>query len=155
MKIRIIIALVCMLIFFACKNDTSYPKLSLLQYGLPIDIQAPEGATVEAEDLIFMKDVTVKSGEDYFVQIFYTKETPNKLSTLLEETKKEVQESELFSKMIQEDENGFIFEKKIGDRVNYDFRLIKIIGDNEYKFQTGMIGTFSEDAVRKMYDSVK
>jgi len=60
-----------------------------------------------------------------------------------------------FSKVIEEYENGFIFEKKIDDNVNYDFRYVKLIGEDEYIYQTGMIGTYTEESVREMYNSVQ
>jgi hypothetical protein len=71
------------------------------------------------------------------------------------EQKKTVENSPYFSKFIHEEDHGFIFEKKIDDNnINYDFRYIKLRGGKEYLFQTGLIGKFSEDQVRKMFEAV-
>ena len=39
--------------------------------------------------------------------------------------------------------------------MNYDFRVVKIIGDTEYDFQTGLLGKFSKEDVMKMFESVQ
>lgn len=50
----------------------------------------------------------------------------------------------------------FIYRKKISeDRINHDFRYIKIQGDQEYMFQVGLMGQFSLEDVKAMYASVK
>ena len=67
-----------------------------------------------------------------------------------------VKNSPFFSEIIKEDDNGFIFKKTISeDRINYDFRYVKIQGDKEYVFQTGLIGQFTLDDVEMMYEAVK
>lgn len=141
----------------SCKNDSKskYPILDLLSHGFPIEIHAPEGAEVKVTDLGVMKDVTVKK-DDYYVQIFSSEATELDASKVVDRLKNEAQnEDGFFSKMILEEPNGFIFEKKIDDRINYDFRYVKIQGDNEYVYQTGLIGTYTEDQVRDMYNSVQ
>lgn len=158
MKFLNIILLILVLGIISCKSDQSskYPKLDLLSHGVPIEINAPEGAEVKMTDLGVMKDVTVKGGEDYFIQILSSEATTMDRAAALENIKKEVKETyPYFSKVTYEDEAGFIFEKKIDERTNYDFRLVKIQGDDEYIFQTGLMGTFTEDQVKNMYDSVK
>lgn len=149
--------LLVVLTIFSCKNEEpGYPEMSLLQYGMPVDIKAPEGATVKSTDLGLMKDVSVKAGDDYFVQIFSSEVTDTDPAAVYNRLIEEVRGGQFYSKIVEEMENeGFIFEKKIGDKTNYDFRHFKIIGDTEYIFQTGFLGTFTEDDVRKMYHSVK
>jgi len=60
-----------------------------------------------------------------------------------------------FSKIISEEDDGFIFEKNVDGILNYDFRYVKIQGDKEFVFQTGLVGNYSEDDVKSMYASVK
>lgn len=144
-------------LLIACKSDksASYPTLDLLKYGFPIEIKAPEGAEVTESDLGVLKDVTVKSGDDYYVQVFSSDATeldPIKIkSDLLEEVKGGI----YFSKIVEDNEIGFIFEKKIDSLINYDFRYVKVLADKEYVFQTGLFGKFSEDQVKTMYKSVQ
>ena len=126
-----------------------------MTYGLPITIGAPAESEVVVDDLGVWKDVTVKDGEEYFVQIISSKATSTDINKLKSEALSEVKAGRFFSKIIQEDDAGFIFEKKVDESINYDFRFFRIQGDYEYSFQTGLIGRFTEDQVREMYDSVQ
>jgi len=137
-------------------NESIYPKLDLLQYGMPITILAPSDAEVTSEDLGIWKDVTIKSGTDYYLQIIASQATTFDKSKILSDQIRSVKEGAFFSKIIEENEDGIIFEKKIDEEnLNYDFRYVKLLGDKEYIFQTGLIGSFTEEEVRKMYNSVK
>lgn len=148
-----ILLLLQVLFLIACGSSTA-PKLDLMSHGLPIAIGAPADAEVVVDDLGIWKDVTVKKGSEYFVQIISSKATSLNINKLKSNALTEVKDGRYFSKIIQEDEAGFIFEKKIDERINYDFRYFKIQGDSEYSFQTGLIGSFSEEQVRAMYKSV-
>lgn len=140
-----------------CKENAAakYPKLDLLKYGLPISIAAPAEAEVEKSDYGVMSDVTVKSGDDYYVQIFSSDATTMDAAKIKGDLLTETKAGLYFSKIVEEHENGFIFEKQIGERVNYDFRVVKLQGDKEYIFQTGLVGTFTEEQVRTMYEAVQ
>jgi len=141
----------------SCKENTiQLSTLDLLEYGLPIKINAPEGVDVTVDDLGVWKDITVKDSLDFNLQIIASQSTTFDKSKIVADRLAEVKSGRYFSKVIEEYENGFIFEKKIDeDNINYDFRFIKLNGDREYVFQTGLLGTFSEEAVRKMYNAVQ
>lgn len=141
----------------SCKSDagSGLAKLDLLSHGLPISIKAPEGAEIVTDDMGVWTDVTVKSGDDYYVQIIASDAVTFEKADIIAEQLKTVKESTFFSKILEEYEDGFIYEKKIDDKLNFDFRHVKIQGDKEYIFQTGLIGTFTEDDVRTMYGSVQ
>lgn len=140
-----------------CKSEkkSDLPTLDLMSYGVPISIKAPEGAEVIAEDFGIMKDVTVKGEGNYFVQISGSLATELDLAKIKQEQLDLVKEGPFFSKIVEDYENGFVFEKKVDSRVNYDFRYIKLQGDDLYIYQTGMMGKFSEEEVKGMYESVK
>lgn len=157
MRIIYALSVLCILFISSCKTDpaSQLNKLDLLAHGLPISINAPEGAEVVTDDMGVWKDVTVKAGDNYYVQILGSDATTFEKSGILSDQLASVKQGAFFSKILEEYEDGFIFEKKIDEVLNYDFRYIKIQGDKEYIFQTGLIGTFSEDDVRLMYASVK
>ena len=141
---------------FSCKNDKSKEKnLDLLQYGFPISINAPENAEVKTSDFGIMQDLTVKGDDNYSIQILKGEATTNDVAKSKAEQLSLVKSGMYFSKVIEEYEDGFIFEKDIDGKLNYDFRYIKIMGDQEYIFQTGLIGTFTESEVKDLYASVK
>ncbi len=155
---RIFIILFALVTLYSCKNNPvdDYKALSLLQYGMPVDVKAPEGAKVEAHDLGVMNDVVITSGDDYNVQIYASDANTIEVSKVLAEQKEQVKAGPFFSKILEEYEEGFIYEKKIDDtNLNYDFRYVKLMGDREYIYQTGLFGTFTEDQVRAMYESVQ
>jgi len=149
---------ICLLIVFSCTQDeqAGWQPVDLLEYGLPITVKAPDSPTVKVMDLIVQKDITIKKGTDYFVQVFATDSQEKDLAKLKRQKLEEVKMGRFFSKLVKEEDAGFIFEKQIDStNVNYDFRHFKIKGDKEYSFQTGLIGRFSLEQVEAMYEGVK
>jgi hypothetical protein len=122
---------------------------------MPIKINAPIDSKVVSTDYGFAKDVTVKSGDDYDIQIISSDAITQDLSAIVAEKKREVEDGLYFSKIIEEDEFGFIFEKKISEeKIKYDFRKVKLQGDKEYVFQSGIVGNFNVEQIREMYKSI-
>jgi len=152
---KTILTLFVMIFLFSCSDGPKVEPMDLMKYGLPIQIKAPAESVVKANDLGFYKDVTVKHGDNYFVQIISTSMTTTDMAVLKDDQLREVKKNPFFKEVIFEETNGFIFQKQIDSLYNYDFRYIKIQGSNEYIFQTGLTGTFSEEDVKEMYESVK
>lgn len=145
----------------SCKNSSStlgFKDLDLMSYGMPIKIQAPEGAVVNADDMGLVKEITVKSDDNYHIQIFSGQAFSNDIKVLKERQKGDAISNNYFSTIIEEDEKGFIYEKKypeLDDRITYDFRHIRLQGDYQYTFQAGLMGQFTLDEVKAMYKSVQ
>jgi len=130
--------------------------MDLMSKGLPIKIKAPEDVVVDVSDYGLMKDVTVKNDNNYYLQIFSSDAMTTDVKKIKSEKLKEVKSTDTFNKVVQDDEDGFIYEKFRSDStINYDFRHVRLQGDKQYIFQTGLIGKFTEDEVRLMYQSVK
>jgi hypothetical protein len=68
-----------------------------------------------------------------------------------------VREDQGFSQFVQEDPDGFIFERAVdSSTVNYDFRYVQVKGDTEYTYQTDLTTElFSLEEVRRMYNAVR
>lgn len=148
--------LLVILFFVACKPTSKYADLDLMGNGLPIKIKAPDDAVVKVKEIGgLFKDVTVKSDDNFYIQITSSdaldKDRLKRKNGLLEDIKG----TSSFTKIVEDNDEGFIFEKKLGDKVSFDFRSVRIQGDKEYIFQTGLLGTFSEEQVRDMYEAVK
>lgn len=157
-SIIIIIALALPILWYSCKSDPikNMPELSLMDYGIPLTIKAPEGAEVKKGDLGIFQDVTVKSGENFYIQILGSEATNLNVAEVKNTLLEDIKLTPYFSKVVEEYDEGFIFQKQIDStNINYAFRHIKIQGDKEYIFQTGMIGKFELEDVRTMYDAVK
>ena len=158
MNFRNILSLVTITVFmFSCKTDPldGMKKTELMQYGFPIAMHLPEGADIKKTDLGVMQDLTIKAGDNYYVQIFSSDLLTIDKTTVMNEKLVEAKSHPFFSKIISEEEDGFIFEKNVDGVLNYDFRYVKIQGDKEYVFQTGLVGNYSEEDVKAMYASVK
>jgi len=146
------------LIFFACQQDASsnLKPLNLLEYDIPITIMAPDSAEVKTMDLLVQKDVTIKSGDDYFVQIFVSDAVTTDTKKIVAELMAEVKKNRYFSKIIKENPEGFIYQTAIDStHTSYGFRQVRVQGDREFIFQTGLIGTFDQQQVENMYEAVK
>ncbi len=146
-----ILFLGCILI--ACDNSSQLPELDLMSKGIPLKLRAPEGAEVSSKDMGVFKDVTIRNGEDFYIQITGGQKFQNDEKLRKDEELKTIQSLANFSRIVQEDDNGFVFEKKRGDDLSYDFRRIRIQGEEEYVFQAGLIGKFSLEAVQQMFEA--
>lgn len=156
LNMRIASILFCLCVLSSCAEPKgTYPDMDLMKHGLPIKIKAPVDAKVKMSDMFLMKDVTVKK-DDYDLQIFESEVITQNIESIKGEQLSTQKAKPTFSKVIQEDPNGFIFEKFRSDStLNYDFRYVRIQGDKQYIFQTGLIGKFTEQQVRNMYESVQ
>ena len=159
MKIHYLLLAVLFTGLFACQNTskTALKSLDLLQYGIPITIMAPDSAKVVAGSLSFSQDITVKSPADnYDVQIFAYDATTTDISAVKASHLAEAKSNSYFSEIIEEEEAGFIYSTVFDSTAtNYGFKYLKIQGDKEYIFQTGLVGTFGLDDVKMMYNAVK
>jgi len=145
---------------WGCQSDTNsgMQSLDLMQYDIPIAISAPDSVEVKTMDLVVQKDVSIKAkdNDDYFVQIYAADATTNDIAQLKAEQLAEVKSNRYFSKIVEEEESGFIYETKIDSaNVNYGFRYVYLQGNKQYSFQTGLIGAFTQEEAKAMYEAVQ
>lgn len=146
--------------FFACQSEpnslSTWSDLNLLEHGIPFSILAPDSAKVETIDFgNIMKDVTVRGGDDYFVQIFASDAKTTDIKKLKSAALNEVKEEKHFSKIVEESDNGFLYESKRDSTTTYyGFRYVKLQGSKEYVMQNGFRGFFTEQQARSMYKAV-
>ena len=156
MKCSLPFCLFCLIGLFSCRQDVvRLEKLDLQPQGLPLTILAPDSAEVQAKDYAFMRDITIRKGDNFFIQIFEFE--ASNLDAAGEKLKQltSVKEDPFFKELITEEDQGFIFSRlQDSTKLNYDFRYVKILGLKELIFQTGLVGSFSLEDVRRMYKSV-
>ena len=147
-----------LLLFFACNTEpaSNWKELDLLSHGIPFSINAPDSVNVDVKDFgTIVKDVTIKNGKDYYVQIFASDARNDDLETVKKEQLNEVKSNPYFSRIVKDMPSGFIYESKIDSaNINYGFKYIKLQGSKEYLISNGLIGSFSEEEISKMYESV-
>jgi hypothetical protein len=137
-------------------SDPAYTELNLLEYGFPIKLLAPDSAKVDVNDLAFMKDITViHESSNYSIQILVSKASERDEKGLLAYVKKQTELNPYFADFTLEEDRGFVFKNLIDSMPSYDFRYVRIKGDREYIYQTGLSTNFTEEEVIKMYESVK
>jgi hypothetical protein len=157
MKIRPIPWLLGFLLLAGCRKEgLELQKLDLQPHGLPISIMAPDSAMVREKDYSFMRDITVKSGDRFYIQIFEF--AAPKLDAAGEKLRQlsSVKEDPFFKEIIREEDQGFIFSRlSDSTAVEYDFRFIRILDDKELIFQTGLVGSFTLEDVKLMYRAVQ
>lgn len=151
---------VAIIFMWACESNGTkqdWVEKDLLQYGIPMTIMAPDSAEVNSSDLGgLIQDVTVKKGEDYYIQIYASDAETTDIARVKSAQLSEVKSNRYFSKIVQEESEGFIYETAIdSSTINYGFRYLRVQGDKEYIFQTGLVGNFSLEQVEKMYEAVK
>jgi hypothetical protein len=142
----------------ACQSDrlSDWNKVDLLSYGMPLSVYAPDSVKILSKDISgLMRDVSLRLGDDYFVQIYSAPAATNDLAQIKSEQLELVRENPYFKAIVEEKPDGFIFELSIDGQSSFGFRHVRYQGDREYIFQNGLSGIFTEEQVRKMYDAVR
>jgi len=149
-----------LLLASSCQQDTdsNLKETDLLAYGIPVTIMAPDSADIKSINMAggLIKDVVVKGKENYNVQIIASGAETSDMAKIKADQLANVKSNRYFSKIVEEEANGFIYETAIdSSHINYGFRYILVQGDQEIIFQSGLAGNYSEAEVREMYEAVK
>ncbi len=146
------------ILMFSCTSDPlkDWKKVDLNPYQANVVILAPDSAVVVADDLGIVKDITIIKAPDYSVQLFVNESSNPDLAALKKSQLEEVKGNRLFSKIIEEKDDGFIYENKIDDKTtSYGFRYFFQKDGKDYVFQQGLSDIFTLDEVRNMYLGVQ
>ena len=151
-----------LLVFFllSCTPEghvKGWQPLDLLPYGVPVSVLAPPEASVKTGRLhsVLLKDLTIEGGSDYNIQLFYSPAVTNDIARLKNDQVQNVRANRYFQKIVSEEVAGFIYQSMIDSTSSYGFRFVKLQGDLELNFQTGMSHLFSLEEVQLMYEAVK
>ena len=145
---------------YACTPDghvRGWQTLDLTPHNVSTTIMAPPEAEVKPGKLksALVSDLTIKGGSDYSIQLFYGPAVTNDIARLKNEHLENVRANRYFRRVVREDAAGFIYESRIDSTATYGFRFVKLQGDQELNFQTGMGALFSLEDVQLMYEAVK
>jgi hypothetical protein len=159
MTSRVFIFLSLVLIFFSCESDTNKADLvplDLMKYGAPFTIMAPDSIAVEVEDNLISKDLVIKFNKNYDVLVQIQDAADSNSERFIKEQEELVRSGRFFSKMVQTDEKGFVFENKVDSTyINYGFRYLVLQNEKEYIFQSGLYGNYDLESVKRMYQAVQ
>lgn len=144
---------------FACQKDaaSSWVPHDLLEDGVPVTIKAPDSIEVSVTDALgVIQDITVDSPDDnYHLQIYASDATSDDIALIKSDLLSDVRRNPFFTKVIEEDEKGFIYEMMIDSTNYYSFREVHVQGDKEFIFQTGIAHTFSLEEAQRLREAVK
>ena len=156
---RIYIIAVSIFVFIlGCSSDpmAGLSPNNLLQYGVPLTIMTPDSVNIKKEDWGSMQIVTIKNGKDYDLQIQSSEASSTDAAVIKAQKIIDAKNERYFSKIIKEDENGFVFETQPDSTTNYyGFRFITVQGDREYIIQNGLAGNFTLEQAEFMYEAIK
>lgn len=158
MRFRTLAYLIIGLLFFACSSNpnSQYKPFSLLEHGVPLTILAPENPDVKKVNFVVQDDITVKKGEDYNIQIFASEARTTDISKIKTEQMREVQSNQFFSKIMKEEDDGFVYESMIDSSLtNYGFRYFKIQGDKEFIIMNGLLSNYNLEQATDLYEAVR
>ena len=133
-----------------------WKPLDLLSYGLPVSILAPDSAEVSVTRVGVVEDVTIrKPGDRYGIQIYVQPAFSNDLPALKSSQVEEVKSTAEFQKILEEDENGFLFALRSGNLEYYSFRLVHLQADKEYIFTTTFNEQYTLEEARQLLEAVR
>jgi hypothetical protein len=126
-----------------------------MKYGIPYLIQAPADVEITKQGSGRLVDLAIKNNDGFDIQVFMSNAYSSDIEKLKTLKKSQATSHPSFVKIIEEFDEGFIFEKTsdAGNR-SYDFSLIKIVGTNEINFQCGNSKEFSEAEVKRMVKNI-
>ena len=155
-----VFALLATLMIWSCTPDgheKGWQPLDLLSHGVPVSVMAPPDAQVKSGKLksALMKDLTIQGGDNYNVQLFYSPAITSDIAKLKNDHLQIVQDNRYFARIVREEVAGFIYQSVIDSTSTYGFRLVKLQGDMELNFQTGMNQLFTQEEAELMYEAVK
>lgn len=135
---------------------SEWKSINLLEYGVPIEIKAPENVKVEAGDLMGMKDITVQDSGKYNLQIFVSDAQLESLDESLSDLKELIKENPTFDKIIDSFPHGFLFRLQVDSTTqSYDFRYLVTRGNKQIQFQMGMGRIYKREDVKRTLKGIK
>lgn len=159
MRKTIITLLSIIALLWSCQTGggSDLVEKDLMEHGVPVTIMVPDSATVKARNMgTLMKDITVKGEGNYDLQIMASSATTSDLARVKAEQLATVKTNRYFSRILTEEENGFLYEVAIdSNNVNYNFRYIHLQGDQEIIFSAGMASTLTQEEAERIYEAVK
>ena len=156
MSLEKVVSIVLFVVIAGCAGQPNKKNgLNLMGYGIPFTILVPEDVQVTKLGAGSLTDVNIHNNDGYDIQVFMGNAFTSANTKLKQQKKDQVIELSDFSKIVEEFDSGFIFEKKhVGEARSYDFFVIMTLSDKEISFQGGNSKNFTETEVKKMVKSI-
>lgn len=123
----------------------------LLKYGIADKIYPTTNPIIVPTNTGNTTGVSISSPEGLEVMAMMTLSYTKDFNKLIQDRKREIVGDPFFVKIIEETDKGFLFEKQVSPTTKaYDFRIIKLIGDNEVTYQCGIKKEYTETEAKSM-----
>jgi hypothetical protein len=155
-RINCISILLFVLVFTGCESlgSKKTDKVSLHKYGIPVFIHVPKGVTYLRTSSETVESLTISDSSDFNLQILMSPAGYSQIKTLKLYHRDLITNNPQFVKIIEDYDDGFIFELLINEKRVYDFRKVVLLGDKEIVFQAGPTCHCTEENVMAMYSSL-
>lgn len=150
-----------LLLLSACTRSSPkadvWTTLDLMPYGVPFSVEAPDSAEVNVVRVGAVEDVTIKNTGQapYAIQLFVQPAITNDIAVLKSNQINEVKSNPYFGKILEEDEQSFIYSINQQDKSAYSFRYTHLQADKEYVFTTDFDQAFSLEEVKRLLQAVR
>ncbi len=144
-------------------SDMKLTELNLADKGIPVTIQAPEGA--EIKDGMFMgefggiKMLDYEIVKDEFVMEVSMDDTDETrtLEEIVSDAKETAQSEEGFVKFVKEEPNGFIYKVKTDDYTDFKFHYVLLKDKRAIEFTEGLklFTEFTQKDAETLYNIAK
>ena len=115
----------------------------------PADVRFHKSTSDQIEGLSLFNDA------GYQLQVLQYTAAYNDVQSAKNHQREQVVTNPFFSKIIEDYDNGFLFELVNDDKRYYDFRIIKMVGAKEIVFQVTPTVNCTEEDARMMLLSVQ
>lgn len=150
---RLVFIFFTIFLLTACNSENvKTAEFDLIKYGISLTVTAPQNAVIT--QLSNNSEVwIVDSTSNFQIQIRKALTLTNDVIKVKEEELELVKSTTGFSKIINEQDNGFVFEENF-DETAYDFRYFVVQGDNKYIFQKIFTSNPSLEEVEQIFTIV-
>ena len=150
--------LICILfLFVSCSGDPSsrWQETDLMQYGLPVKIQAPANIEVNRSPFSGSEEFQLTGPKDYGMTVLVLDATTPNATEVKSELEELVKRGKYFSDFIVSEDDGFVYRISIDSlHAVYGFRKVKIQGGKQIIFQNPYMSKLTEEQARRLYTSL-
>lgn len=150
----------CLIVLnIACNkgNDVALVQTDLLEHGIPLDVNIPANAKITKGSFGSVQEVYIQDSSSFFnIQIKAIPAGTSDVTVSKAEEMTYVRQDPYFSKLVQEDRDGFIYENNVDSTlISYHFKYCVLQGGKTFVFENSQSSSPSLEEAKFMYEAVK
>lgn len=161
MKINFYLILIASLgLLQNCSNAKAPHKkgsTSLLSYGIPLYVNIPKDVDINRRIVGNITEVTVKGKDEKSWFELIVQNLPSESEDLAWNKYlqiEDVRNNVYFTRIMEENENGFIYELVPRDKPTYHFRYVIVQGSQLYVISTALGSELTMEQTKELFDAV-